>query len=381
MSGGVSEAEFTAAINLVETTYAPIFSNKGKRLKVNKLWNNDQVNAVAYTENGYAVVEIWGGLGRHSATTPDSLALIVCHEVGHHLGGVPKMTDQSSGTWASVEGQADYFATLKCLRKVFSKDIDIWNGSVDSTARAKCEDSHGVNTKQAKVCMRIAMASLSSAQLSAALSGSGSPSFNSHDSNVVSKTYERHPAAQCRLDTYINGNVCQINDSIEVSDRDADIGVCRNIVDEEYGARSRCWYKPGSNSTPVPTPTPPAPPMPPVDGIAVTPLLNGSVEFTSHNPNQPIIMKWDVSGSNGAKGIYFEVLGPNKEYSEPNGVNPDHQAMRGGNIPRVRGELTILPARQLPGWGVYKIRVIPLDASGRRPVGRFSYPAVLNLAR
>ncbi|MCB0351277.1 MAG: hypothetical protein KDD38_08850, partial [Bdellovibrionales bacterium] len=189
LAGGVTEVEFNEAIDLVEQVYASIFSKKGKRLKVKKLWSNDQVNAVAYTEGGFAVVEIWGGLGRHSTATPDAITLITCHEVGHHLGGSPKMTDQASGAWASVEGQSDYFATLKCLRKVFSKDIDAWSGSVDRTARAKCEDSHGVNTHDAKVCMRIAMASMASAKLSAALSGSQAPSFDSHDSSVVTKTY------------------------------------------------------------------------------------------------------------------------------------------------------------------------------------------------
>ena len=243
------------------------------------------------------------------------------------------------------------------------------------------------------------MASMASAKLSAALSGSQAPSFDSHDSSVVTKTYERHPAAQCRLDTYMSGDICKVSDSVDVSDRDPDVGVCRNTADEEYGARSRCWYKPANSQAPTPGPTPtpnpgltpgaaptpvPAPrppPIPaPIDGIAVTPLLNGSVEITSSNPNQPIVMTWDVSTMSGARGIYFEVLGPNKEYTEPNGVNPDRQAMKGGSIPQVRGRITILPSRQLPGWGVYKIRIIPLDATGQRPAGRFSNPAVLNLA-
>lgn len=391
---GVTKTEFEAAIGLVEQVYAPIFSQKGKRLKVKKLWENAQVNAVAYTEGGYAVVEIWGGLGRHYRATPDALTLIACHEVGHHLGGTPKMTDQASGAWASVEGQSDYFATLKCLRKVFSNGIDSWSGQVDPLAQAKCEESYGVNSRESKVCMRIASASLASANLSAALSGGTLPSLSSHDSSVVNKTYEKHPAAQCRLDTYMNGNVCKVSDLTDVSDRDPEVGVCRNISSEEYGARSLCWYKP-IVSSPAPTPVPPAPapaptpipvPLPPpvqpspTEGIAGTPLLNGGTEHDSRNPNQVIVFSWDVSASSGAVGIYFEVLGPNKEFIEPNGLMPDRFAIRGGNIRALRGQLRILPAQQLPGWGVYKFRVIPLDATGRKAVGRFSNPAVLKLA-
>jgi hypothetical protein len=81
----------------------------------------------------------------------------------------------------------------------------------------------------------------------------------------------------------------------------------------------------------------------------------------------------------GATGIYFEVIGPNKDFQEEHGVQPDPQAMPGGSFARVRGQIQINPARQLPGWGVYKFRIVPLNRTGRQPVGRFSSPAVLEL--
>ena len=379
--GGVTEAEFSTSIAMVESTYSSIFKRKGLKLQVKKMWTNDQVNAQAYNQNGYSVVEIWGGLGRHNVMTPDGVTLVTCHEVGHHLGGLPKFTDPS-GRWASVEGEADYFATLKCLRKVFAPQADTWNGEVDPLVQEKCVNSFGDNTKESRVCMRIGMAGLTAAKLSAAISNGRSPNLSTSDPNVVTKTYELHPAAQCRLDTYVHGDYCMVSDTVELSDSNMDTGVCRSVAEEEYGARPLCWFKPIN----LPPPAPPAPaPMPtpqppPTDGIALTPNLNGAEVYSSHNPNQMITFTWDVSGFAGAAGVYFEVTRPNGEFAVPNGVTPDPRAIPGGAVPIVRGQINILPLRQLPGWGVYKFRVVPLDRTGRRAVGRFSNPAVLNLS-
>jgi hypothetical protein len=401
--GGLDQTQFNTAIDKVTSLYSPVFTQKGLRLLVKKLWTNTQVNAVAYKENGYSVVEIWGGLARHEVMTVDGVTLVTCHEVGHHLGGLPKFTDPN-GTWASVEGEADYFATMKCLRKVFAKDISTWSGAVDPTAQSKCESVHAPGSIDAKMCMRISMASLASAQLSAAVSNGSAPYFESKDNSVVNVTYERHPAGQCRLDTYMNGDLCLVSDKVDLVNTNIDTGTCRNIPEEEYGARPRCWFKPTSSVSPGPTPTPapvptptptpapvptptpapvptpnPVPQPPPANGVANTPTINGVIELHVANPNQLISLNWDVSNISGAYGIYFEIIGPNKDFSAPNGTMPDSQSLGKGSIKLKVGKLSILPARQLPGWGVYKIRVIPLDQTGRVAKGLFSNSAVLRL--
>lgn len=390
---GLSESEFNGAIASVEKIYSPIFSKKGQRLVVRRLWQSEEVNAWASREGANSVIAMHGGLARHPAMTKDGFTLITCHEVGHHLGGTPKGSDPNL-RWGSVEGQSDYFATLKCLRKVFAAEVNSWNGQVAPVARQKCEDSFGADTDAAKICMRVAMASVSAGNVSGALDRSGNPSLTSKDNRVVSQTYEKHPIAQCRLDTYINGSVCKVADSVDVSDREPDTGTCRNIASEEYGARARCWYKPLStnprpdpapgpqpNPNPEPNPEPnPNPEPSPEDGVASTPLLNGQVELRSNNPNNFIVFSWDVSNFSSATGIYFEIIGPNREIVDPNGLRPTPGAIRGTNIARTRGSISIVPARQLPSWGVYYLRVIPLDRTGRSAVGKFSNGAKLLLA-
>ncbi len=68
-------------------------------------------------------------LHRDPDMTPDAYIAMLCHEVGHLLGGKPysKNTLKPSPEWVSTtpsssEGQSDYFSSLRCMKKVFSKN-------------------------------------------------------------------------------------------------------------------------------------------------------------------------------------------------------------------------------------------------------------------
>src|SRR6478609_9034269 len=61
-------------------------------------------------------VHMYGGLARRPEVTPDGFTLVVCHEVGHHFGGYPFVRD---AYWAANDGQADYFSTLACARRLW----------------------------------------------------------------------------------------------------------------------------------------------------------------------------------------------------------------------------------------------------------------------
>ena len=55
-----------------------------------------------------------GGMLRHKNISNNIFISIMCHELGHHLSGGPF----KKSSWVSVEGQADYFTTQNCLKKV-----------------------------------------------------------------------------------------------------------------------------------------------------------------------------------------------------------------------------------------------------------------------
>src|SRR5689334_12607189 len=62
-SGGLSEAQFNAVIDKVETIYAPIVASMGGKYKVNRKWSNGTVNANATRGlGGVWNVNMYGGL-------------------------------------------------------------------------------------------------------------------------------------------------------------------------------------------------------------------------------------------------------------------------------------------------------------------------------
>lgn len=241
-TNGMTEQLFNQLIDRVEKVYSPIVQEKGGILKVNRLWTNDTVNASANRKGNTWMLNMYGGLARHQAVTEDAFMLVVCHELGHHIGGAPKY---GMGDWAANEGQADYFGTMKCMRRVLAQDDNarfMARRMVDPTVKASCDQMYRDNSERA-LCARIAMAGRSLATLLGS-SSSTVPNFNTPDRSVVKRTYDGHPAAQCRLDTYFQGTLCVRSIVDDVSDTDVKRGVCTISDGYAAGMRPLCWYKP-----------------------------------------------------------------------------------------------------------------------------------------
>ena len=179
--------------------------------------------------------------------TPDGFALVACHEIGHHLGGAPKI---SRAKWASNEGESDYFANLKCLRKLFADDdnVRIVEGmNIPSVVKQKCLDQFS-DANQAAICMREAMAGQSVSYLFKALmKQSTTPKFDTPDPTVVTQTNDAHPDTQCRMDTYFQGSLCTMGADQQLSDTDPNIGTCSRKFGQTVGTRPLCWFKPQMN--------------------------------------------------------------------------------------------------------------------------------------
>ncbi len=365
----VTEEKFNSVLNRIENFYRPVFAKRGARLVVQRSWSDGTVNAYADQSGTDWYIKMFGGMARHPAITADGFLLIACHEIGHHLGGAPKYP----GRWASNEGQSDYFATLKCLREMFAPDDNVEivrTLNVPAAVTRNCESSFG-SAGEIAICSRSAMAGFAAAKVMQALGGSPNIAFGTPDPRVVSATDDRHPAAQCRLDTYYGGAICPVAASEPLSNTNPNVGTCAVETGAKRGTRPLCWYRPSGsapNPNPNPTPTPTNPPTP--TGIANAPTIRGSDVVT--NINARLEFTYDVSSFPGAKGIWLEFTRPNRDFSEPNGVNPDPGRALGAALAGNRGGFFIIPATQLPGWGNYSVRIIPLDSTGRRAVGKFS---------
>ena len=244
-SNNMTKEMFLDAVSRVSTVYEPIVAEKGGKLIMNNRWDDATVNASAQQSGKNWQVNMYGGLARHPLVTVDGFMMVVCHELGHHIGGAPRKGGFGSA-WASNEGQSDYFAGLKCMRRVLEKEDNIAIVSkmtIDSEVVTKCESIYKSESEIA-LCQRISMAGKSLAMLLGDLGGNSNVKFTTPDTSKVARTNDNHPAAQCRLDTYFQGTLCDKAISDDVDGKDALKGVCLKRDGYELGMRPLCWYKP-----------------------------------------------------------------------------------------------------------------------------------------
>jgi hypothetical protein len=82
------------------------------------LWESPTVNAQAWRLGSARFVRVYGGLVRHPAITKYGLALMLAHETGHHLGGLPR---DPAMPWMTWQGQADYWAASVAMPQVWGE--------------------------------------------------------------------------------------------------------------------------------------------------------------------------------------------------------------------------------------------------------------------
>ena len=245
-SGGITKEAFDQVIDQAEAVYTSIVSQEGGRLSIERNWDDGTVNAYAQRLGSTWKVSMFGGLARHETITADGFALVVCHEIGHHIGGAPKKASLWSNPWASNEGQADYFATLKCLRRLWLNEDNaavVASMEVPQTVKDACGKQWTWNADY-NLCVRGAMAGDSVSRLFASLRNSTPGSFDTPDARVVTRTDDNHPAHQCRLDTYFQGALCEVDFNENVKQDQEVAGTCHGSLGHTNGLRPLCWFKP-----------------------------------------------------------------------------------------------------------------------------------------
>ncbi len=256
----ITRPQFRKILDAAEGVYKPIFQSVGLgRFYIVDRWHDDTVNAcasigapcskgAAAAKGNDRYVEMYGGLARHPYMTAESLMLVICHEIGHHLAGYPSYKRNTSPM--STEGQADYFATAKCSRLIYSslspKTNQNWawanKNNIPAEVQKPCMNAFG-NTEATILCLRGSLAGLSLAQTLGSLNNVDPRqlTFVRKDPSVVQETFETHPKAQCRLDTYVAGAICGADPRTPFSATNPNQGACVNQL--APGARPACWYK------------------------------------------------------------------------------------------------------------------------------------------
>lgn len=235
-SQGINEIEFYKITNEFEKKWNEVvLSTINKKLIITADWNNERVNAHATRDDDNNLVVVMnGGLARHPEMTKDGFKLMLCHELGHHLGGAPKSFRGKSNlrSWSSAEGQADYFATNKCIRSTI-------DSIYDSSVNPELYIEEGIEYCSGKYCERIAMAAVAVSKVFASLKREWvEPRLDKKDKSIVNATNFSHPNPQCRLDTFIAGSNCDQNEII-IENSDVSATAC---FYEEKSSRPKCWF-------------------------------------------------------------------------------------------------------------------------------------------
>lgn len=247
-AGGINEVQFNKIMDKLQKLYTPVVAARGAKFVIEKRWTDGTVNAYAEQDTpGVFGIHMFGGLARHSLMTVDGMTLVACHELGHHLGGAPKKLDGAGKVrWATNEGQADYWGTMKCLRNFFQDEDNaaaIKNLVVSPVVKESCTKQFA-NVDEQNICIRATVAGDVLGNVLADLGGESKVSINTPDQSVVKVMYHNHPEAQCRLDTYFQASLCDVSYKDAVSDTDMNTGVCSLRNGDTVGNRPLCWFKP-----------------------------------------------------------------------------------------------------------------------------------------
>jgi hypothetical protein len=270
LNSNIDEATFNAIIDRAYDFYQPIVSSYGATLEIMRGWEYDDVNALAGRSGDIWTVIMFGGLARAPEVTADGFALVICHEMGHHLGGYPF---SAGATWSGSEGQSDYFATHSCARQMWRDDDNTGFGEhVHPTAKTHC-DAEWNHQSERDLCYRVSFAAQSLGDLLGSLEGA-TASYDTPDETRVSMTRKSHPNAQCRLDTYLAGSLCKvepnpyqipgINALIDIdsiyAEQESALQQCSRASHDlsVYGVhdiyRPRCWFRPSLTSRDIAIP-------------------------------------------------------------------------------------------------------------------------------
>ncbi len=229
----------------------------GRKLKL-RLIKSSLVDIYAtFHRDSSPMIVIKSGLFSYPEMSEDLLLGLLCHELGHHLGGNPKKKRVKDGrdSWASAEGQADFFSTAKCLRRYFwDKKNDDFNEKTVHHPEVlhfceKIKNSFFLDFHQ---CLKVGSIAREMALFYQRLQRKylmrEEISLFKYKATASPKIILDYPSGQCRLETLFAGiALCQSPwDHWGDTVLDCRIDLSDDNLQEKHsffsGERPNCWY-------------------------------------------------------------------------------------------------------------------------------------------
>lgn len=211
-------------ISKFTTIYAPIVKanrNVGLDIKLDQDFSDSAGSVSLYKTDAQIAIGI--NFHRSPKVTTDAYMAMLCHEVGHVLGGAPysentlkRSPDWESDVPSSSEGQSDYFSSLTCMKKVFAADPKTSTTEYDVTPKVKtlCQNKFA-NKLDQKICHRSVKAGFDLMLYIASVYEQFGPNSNMPRANMDiteakgASVGHLYPSLQCRFDTILAGALNQ----------------------------------------------------------------------------------------------------------------------------------------------------------------------------
>ena len=199
-------------INFLNQTYkAQIQSEYDINFGWHFEWDKNYLAAGSNIYNGEGYIMLWGGFVRAPGASPSLIALTLCHEIGHFLGGSPKQhfNGDVQEHWSSSEGQADWFAAKECLPLVYHELKNLFTAGDPSSYQATKLCQKTINPDQCKWILSTGQEFLDFSFYYFSDSKSQKTSLlNTAPEKPEQTLINTYPSDQCRLDTYKAGGLC-----------------------------------------------------------------------------------------------------------------------------------------------------------------------------
>ncbi|SCZ62731.1 reprolysin-like metallopeptidase [Thiohalomonas denitrificans] len=245
----VDEEAFRYIIDTISTLYTTAFADHGKQLIMDQQWEDQKKGAVSWLMEEYdrekkqinqiREIDLNGGLARHPMLNRDAYAMVICHEIGHHLGGAPHALGASS------EGQSDYFAAAKCMKRYLkvTRYRQHQTEPLPDELEAVCTANYHASDERT-ACRRNILAGLTLSRWFAYTREMDQTELTRRDTRQRPTTLVHgYPSPQCRLDTFIAGALCPVDEEAPFSDDSVRTGACTREAGYEQEARPQCWFR------------------------------------------------------------------------------------------------------------------------------------------
>lgn len=205
-ASAISEVTVQELIHVVQAEFTKDLASTAWQIDFD--WQQPYIGAGSLKPDEVFRVMLWGGLVRARYMNMGALSAILCHELGHALGGEPK---QVGLTWASAEGAADHFASTICLPRLY-RALKRVNPHLLGTPSEPIANSLCARQADPAECAWRFSSGIDLIQFLQVYYERDIPFANpaKRAPEAPARTLDlSYPSYQCRMDIYVEGALCE----------------------------------------------------------------------------------------------------------------------------------------------------------------------------